>query len=70
MTFNVISGSLTEMNRTEKESLLTQIAAADICQLRHILMRLGDMNPTPDVLELIDIADENVDALGSKFGDF
>ena len=57
------------MTSDDKNDMLDQIATADIGQLRQIIMRLDGMEQTPDVLELIDVAEENVDSLVGNFSD-
>lgn len=58
------------MKTEDKQDLLDQIAIADIGQLRQIIARLEGMECSYDVVELIDIAEENVYAISGSFGDY
>lgn len=58
------------MKPEERESLLDEIAVANVEQLRTIVSRLEDMPQSPDVDELRDIATDNMYALCGAGGDW
>lgn len=58
------------MKPEERESLLDEIAVANVEQLRTIVSRLEDMPQSPDVDELHDIATDNMYALCGAGGDW
>lgn len=54
----------------EKSRFTARIAAADAVGLRGIIKQLESMPESPDVLELLDVADDNLMALMGCDGDW
>lgn len=58
------------MHIDDKMNLTDQISTATIEQLRDIISRLESMPPSPDVLEFIDMAEDNLLSLSGQYGDW
>lgn len=54
----------------EKSRFTARIAAADAVGLRGIIKRLESLPESPDVLELLDLADDNLMSLMGGEGDW
>lgn len=58
------------MTPAEKSRFTARIAAADAVGLRGIIKCLESMPESPDVLELLEVADDNLMALMGGDGDW